>query len=109
MEVKRIVTNIAASDVSKARQFYADILGLSIVMDLGWIVTFESRARAAPQVSVAMHGGSDTAVPDISVEATTWTKLLAAFVLPAFQSSMAQRLNLGVFADSMSETHLAGS
>ena len=68
MEVKRIVTNIAASDVSKARQFYADILGLSIVMDLGWIVTFESRARAAPQVSVAMHGGSDTAVPDISVE-----------------------------------------
>jgi catechol-2,3-dioxygenase len=40
MQVKRIVTNIAATDVSKARQFYVDILGLEIAMDLGWIVTF---------------------------------------------------------------------
>ena len=31
--VKRIVTNIASTDVSKAKQFYVDILGLDIVMD----------------------------------------------------------------------------
>ena len=68
MIVKRIVTNIAATDVSKARQFYIDILGLEIVMDLGWITTFASPDKVEPQLSVATEGGSGTAVPDISVE-----------------------------------------
>lgn len=67
MEVKRIVANIAAA-VSKARMFYADILGLKVTMDLGWIVTFEAPAHAQPQLSVAAQGGSGTAVPDLSVE-----------------------------------------
>src|SRR6516165_2261873 len=68
MIVKRIVTNFAATDVSKARHFYADILGLEVVMDHGWIVTFASPAQMAPQVSVATEGGSGTPVPDISIE-----------------------------------------
>ena len=66
--VKRIVTNIASTDVSKAKQFYVDILGLDIVMDQGWIATFASRAKMAPQISIATEGGSGTPVPDISVE-----------------------------------------
>src|SRR5262249_1162249 len=68
MIVKRIVTNFAATDVSKARHFYADILGLEVVMDHGWIVTFASPAQMAPQVSVATEGRSGTPVPDISIE-----------------------------------------
>ena len=68
MKVKRIVTNIAATDVSKARQFYADVLGLSVVMDHGWILTFGCPERMTPQISVASEGGSSTPVPDISVE-----------------------------------------
>ena len=68
MIVKRIVTNFAATDVSKARHFYADILGLEVVMDHGWIVTFASPAQMAPQVSVATEGGSGMPVPDISIE-----------------------------------------
>jgi catechol 2,3-dioxygenase-like lactoylglutathione lyase family enzyme len=68
MIVKRIITNFATSDVTKARRFYADILGLEVVMDLGWIVTFASPAQTAPQLSVATEGGSGTPVPDISIE-----------------------------------------
>jgi catechol 2,3-dioxygenase-like lactoylglutathione lyase family enzyme len=68
MKVKRIVSNIAATDISKAKEFYVDILGLEIAMDLGWIVTFVSSGKMSPQVSVAIEGGSGTAVPDISVE-----------------------------------------
>jgi catechol 2,3-dioxygenase-like lactoylglutathione lyase family enzyme len=68
MKVKRIVTNIAAANVSKARHFYVDVLGLSVVTDLGWIITFGSSERMAPQISVAEEGGSDTPVPDISIE-----------------------------------------
>ena len=68
MIVKRIVANLATNDVSKARRFYADVLGLEVAMDLGWIVTFASPARMAPQLSVATEGGSGTPVPDPSVE-----------------------------------------
>jgi catechol 2,3-dioxygenase-like lactoylglutathione lyase family enzyme len=68
MKVKRIVANVAAADVSKARGFYADILGLNLTMDLGWIATFEAPTHANPQLSVAAQGGSGTAVPDLSIE-----------------------------------------
>ena len=68
MIVKRIVANIAVTDVTKARQFYVDILGLDVVMDLGWIATFASTEQMAPQVSIAIEGGSGTAVPDLSIE-----------------------------------------
>jgi len=68
MIVKRIVANLATPDVSEAKRFYADILGLEVAMDLGWIVTFVAPSQAAPQLSVASEGGSGTAVPDLSIE-----------------------------------------
>jgi catechol 2,3-dioxygenase-like lactoylglutathione lyase family enzyme len=69
MAVKRIVTNIAASQVDAGRAFYGDVLGLEVVMDHGWIVTFAAAdALAAPQISVASEGGSGAPVPDLSVE-----------------------------------------
>ena len=68
MIIKRIVTNIAASDIDEARRFYGDVLGLDIAMDLGRIVTLSSPATMSPQVSIATEGGSGTAVPDLSIE-----------------------------------------
>ena len=69
MIIKRIVPNISATDLSKARRFYADIFGLETGMDLGWIVTFTSpKEMTTPQVSIATEGGSGTAVPDLSIE-----------------------------------------
>jgi catechol 2,3-dioxygenase-like lactoylglutathione lyase family enzyme len=68
MAVKRIVTNIAVEDVNRAKSFYADVLGLKVVMDQGWILTFAGEAIAAPQISIATEGGSGTPVPDISIE-----------------------------------------
>ncbi len=68
MKVKRIVSNVATSDVDKARAFYEDILGLEVLMDLGWIRTYGSSAKMTIQVSVMSEGGSGTAVPDMSIE-----------------------------------------
>lgn len=68
MAVKRIVTNIASSQVDLARSFYGDILGMDIVMDQGWIMTFAAPSDTVPQVSIASEGGSGTPVPDISIE-----------------------------------------
>lgn len=68
MAVRRIVANIAASDPGRARAFYKTLLGLEVVMDHGWILTFASDGQAAPQLSVASEGGSGTPVPDLSIE-----------------------------------------
>jgi catechol 2,3-dioxygenase-like lactoylglutathione lyase family enzyme len=68
MAVKRIVANIATNRVGDAKGFYTDILGLHVVMDLGWIMTFAADEFAPPQISIASEGGSGTPVPDLSIE-----------------------------------------
>jgi catechol 2,3-dioxygenase-like lactoylglutathione lyase family enzyme len=68
MKVKRIVANVATSDPARARRFYRDVLGLGVLMDMGWIVTLGSRERAAVQIGFMSEGGSGAPVPDLSVE-----------------------------------------
>ncbi|SCB25111.1 VOC family protein [Rhizobium multihospitium] len=68
MTVLRIIPNLSAADPATACLFYHDLLGLDIVMDHGWILTFASEAATVPQISVASEGGSGTLVPDLSIE-----------------------------------------
>jgi len=68
MQVRRIVSNIDSADIEKADAFYGQFLGLDVLMDLGWIKTFGSNETMTVQISVASQGGSDTAVPDLSIE-----------------------------------------
>lgn len=68
MKVKRIVRNVESRDVSRAHAFYADILGLDLLMDLGWIRTYGLEEPMSVQFSVLSEGGSGTPVPDISIE-----------------------------------------
>jgi lactoylglutathione lyase len=68
MAVLRIVANFASPEPSASQTFYEAVLGLKLVMDHGWIMTFAAEASAAPQISVASEGGSGTPVPDVSVE-----------------------------------------
>jgi catechol 2,3-dioxygenase-like lactoylglutathione lyase family enzyme len=68
MKVNRIVANIATQDIPAAKRFYQDVLGLDPLMDLGWIATYGSREAMKIQISFASQGGSDTPVPDLSIE-----------------------------------------
>jgi len=68
MAVRRIVANIATDRLDAARAFYGDLLGINIVMDLGWIMNFAADGSMTPQISVATEGGSGTTVPDLSIE-----------------------------------------
>ena len=51
MSVRRIVPNLKTADPTKAKEFYGDFLGLDVVMDQGWIVTYGSVAKMRPQIS----------------------------------------------------------
>jgi catechol 2,3-dioxygenase-like lactoylglutathione lyase family enzyme len=68
VKVKRIVANIATPDVTKAAVFYERLLGLEIIMDLGWIRTYGANSRMQVQVGMMSEGGSGTPVPDLSIE-----------------------------------------
>lgn len=74
--VKRIVANIATSDIQKAKTFYADILGLDILMDHGWITTYGTNQPMDVQLSFATQGGSGTLVPDLSIEVDNLEEVL---------------------------------
>lgn len=68
MAVRRIVANIATADPARAAAFYGAILGMPVVMDHGWIVTYAGQDTAPAQLSFASEGGSGTPVPDLSIE-----------------------------------------
>ncbi|MPW21452.1 glyoxalase [Paraburkholderia sp. CNPSo 3157] len=68
MKVNRIVSNVEVKNTAQAQRFYHDILGLDLLMDLGWIRTYGSDQSMTVQISFAQEGGSGTPVPDISIE-----------------------------------------
>ncbi|RJE90464.1 glyoxalase [Paenibacillus sp. 1011MAR3C5] len=69
MKVKRIVANIATTDMVAGQRFYREVLGLDLLMDHGWIVTYGTEGQMMQvQISTASEGGSGTPVPDLSIE-----------------------------------------
>ncbi|RXZ83720.1 glyoxalase [Paenibacillaceae bacterium] len=84
MRVKRIVANIAASDIKQAERFYKHALGLDIVMNHGWISTYASSEQAVVQLSIASQGGSGTSVPDLSIEVDDLDAALSAMEREGF-------------------------
>ncbi|QKC81011.1 VOC family protein [Mesorhizobium sp. NZP2077] len=68
MKVKRIIANIGTHDITAAKRFYQDVLGLDLLMDHGWIATYGSHETMDVQISFAEQGGSGTPVPDLSIE-----------------------------------------
>ena len=53
MTVRRVVPNLVSPDMDASRTFYGDFLGLDVVMDLGWIVTYASPRNPTAQISVS--------------------------------------------------------
>ena len=67
MSVRRVVPNVRARQSTDSRAFYVDVLGLELVMDMGFIKTFASTSNPTAQVSVV--DASPTAPhPDLTIE-----------------------------------------
>jgi catechol 2,3-dioxygenase-like lactoylglutathione lyase family enzyme len=65
-EAKRTVPNIRSDRPGETRDFFAELLGFEVVMDLGWVVTVAS--PASPSAQVTIIGNDDPAAPGISIE-----------------------------------------
>jgi catechol 2,3-dioxygenase-like lactoylglutathione lyase family enzyme len=68
MAVKRIVPDFQSDDPAASRQFYAQVLGLEVVMDLDWIVTFAAPESPSAQISVMRRDETAPVQPDVSIE-----------------------------------------
>jgi uncharacterized glyoxalase superfamily protein PhnB len=63
--ISRAVPNIKSDRPTETRDFFVDLLGLEVAMDIGWVVTVGSPAN--PSVQVNIISNDDMAAPGISV------------------------------------------
>jgi catechol 2,3-dioxygenase-like lactoylglutathione lyase family enzyme len=66
MTIRRAVPNIRSERPAKTRDFFVELLGFEVVMDMGWVMSVVSPANASAQVTIV--GNDDPAAPGISVE-----------------------------------------
>src|SRR3954462_10331138 len=66
VNIRRAVPNIKSEKPGETRDFFVDLLGFEVAMDLGWVVTVASPTNSSAQVTIV--GNDDMAAPGISVE-----------------------------------------
>jgi catechol 2,3-dioxygenase-like lactoylglutathione lyase family enzyme len=64
--ISRGVPNIRSNRPAETRDFFVELLGFQVAMDMGWIATVASPAN--PSVQVSILGNDDPSAPGISVE-----------------------------------------
>jgi catechol 2,3-dioxygenase-like lactoylglutathione lyase family enzyme len=65
MAPSRAVPNIRSDQPTDTRDFFRDLLGFEVAMDIGWVVTLTSPTD--PSVQVNIISNDDMAAPGISV------------------------------------------
>jgi catechol 2,3-dioxygenase-like lactoylglutathione lyase family enzyme len=64
--ISRTVPNIRSNRPAETRDFFVDLLGFKVAMDIGWVMTVASPTN--PSAHVTIVGNDDMAAPGISVE-----------------------------------------
>jgi catechol 2,3-dioxygenase-like lactoylglutathione lyase family enzyme len=63
--ISRAVPNIQAERPAETRDFFVELLGFEVAMDIGWVLTVASPTN--PSVQVSIISNDDMAAPGISV------------------------------------------
>lgn len=67
MEIRRINSNIGSGHVEKSKEFYAEFLGLKLVMDMEWILTFASESNPTAQISIIPTNKDQPSGPPVTL------------------------------------------
>ena len=68
MAIRRIVPDFEAPDPSAGAEFYSEVLGLEVSMDMGWVVTYSDPENPTAQIIVINEDASGPVVPNASIE-----------------------------------------
>lgn len=68
MDIRRVVPDIRSDRMQESRDFYTGLLGFSVAMDMGWIVTLASSSNPTAQISLVRGDASSAVHPDLTVE-----------------------------------------
>jgi catechol 2,3-dioxygenase-like lactoylglutathione lyase family enzyme len=66
VNISRAVPNIRSERPAETRDFFVNLLGFDVAMDIEWVVALASPTN--PSVQVNIIGNDDPAAPGISVE-----------------------------------------
>ena len=66
MAINRAVPNIRSEQPAETRDFFVELFGFEVAMDMGWVMTLASPSN--PSVQITIVGGDDMAAPGITVE-----------------------------------------
>ena len=64
--IDRAVPNIRSDRSAETRDFFVELLGFEVAMDMGWVVTVASPTNPSAQATIISN--DDPAAPGISVE-----------------------------------------
>jgi uncharacterized glyoxalase superfamily protein PhnB len=64
--ISRAVPNIRSDRPAETRDFFVDLFGFEVAMDMDWVMTLASPSN--PSVQITIVNGDDMAAPGISVE-----------------------------------------
>lgn len=67
MAVTRIIANLFSPDPIRLAEFYEDVFGLDIPLDMGWISFLTNGSHQKIELHTASQGGSETELPVISI------------------------------------------
>ena len=68
MGSRRAVPDLTVADLAESRRFYADVLGFSVGMDMGWVVNFVAPDNPSAQVIAMQADRTAPVAPDMTVE-----------------------------------------
>ena len=68
MRTRRVVPDLQTERMAESRDFYTQVLGMTVTMDMGWIVFLVSPGNATAQVQLMTHDASAPLVPNVTVE-----------------------------------------
>jgi catechol 2,3-dioxygenase-like lactoylglutathione lyase family enzyme len=63
--IERAVPNIRSDRAAETRDFFVELLGFEVAMDLGWVLTVVSPSNRSAQVTIISN--DDPSAPGISV------------------------------------------
>jgi catechol 2,3-dioxygenase-like lactoylglutathione lyase family enzyme len=68
MDIRRVVPDVTSDKPEESKEFYTNVLGFDLAMDMGWIMTFVSPTQSTAQINVLRSDATAPVSPAFSVE-----------------------------------------